>query len=362
MRAWLDVDLDIIRRNYQSIQQLIGRTVGIIAVVKSDAYGLGLEVVGETLDLAGADMLAVVDWAELIQLRRVTTKPILILGYLDVKELTAAISQNEVFTLYDRDQIPLVERLAQRLNKLAHVHLKIDTGLHRLGLTPKEAAEFLTSLRLFPHIRVQALYSHLSTAKDRVANLEQLRQIQDLLVEIQGKVPVLPIHLVSSRALADFPEGYFDAVRVGLALYGTEEMVPRVELALAVKSVVMQLKQLGRGDTVGYDQTFVADRLTTIATLAIGYGDGLPTTGPLQVLIKGQRFPLVGRISMNLAAANIGQAVVKPGDEVVIFGSQKNDAGQVQTISVADIAKTTNLRHHEIVSRFGLSLPKRYLT
>jgi alanine racemase len=284
------------------------------------------------------------------------------MGYLDTKALTDAIEEGYILSLYDREQFAYYQRTAERMGKTVPVHLKLETGLNRLGVLPEEAVGFLIGLHHFPNIDVQAIFSHLACADKRDQNLAQLRVIQDLLVEVQGKAPLLPIHLVSSYALADFKEVYFDAVRVGLALYGTDNVLPGLQPSLTCKSRVMQVKEVGSGEGVSYGRLFVTEHPSKLAVVSIGYGDGLSQVfrGAMSVLIKGQKFPVIGQIGMNHIIAEVTGSDIKRGDEAVIIGRQKSPDGAVSEITVAELAQQGRIRHHEIVTRLGRALPKLY--
>ncbi|MEX1123675.1 MAG: alanine racemase [Patescibacteria group bacterium] len=363
MHAWLEVDLNVVRNNFALIRRTVGSGVDVIAVVKTDAYGHGLEKIVETLNNQGVSMLAVMTLEEARKTRANSDKPILLMGYLDTKELTDAIDEGYVLSLYDRDQFAYYQRTAERMGKTINAHLKVETGLNRLGVMPEDAAEFLTGLHHFPNLKVEAIFSHLACADKRDQNLAQLRVIQDLLVEIQGKAPLLPIHLVSSYALGDFKEGYFDAVRVGLAIYGSDEVIKDLEPALACKSRVMQIKEIGVGEGVSYGRYFITERPTKIAVVSIGYGDGLSQVfrGNMSVLIKGQKFPIIGQICMNHIIADVTGADIKRSDEVVVIGKQKSPDGVEAEITVAELAQQGRIRHHEIVTRLGRALEKKYI-
>lgn len=363
MRAWLEVDLDALAYNYQTVREKIGQGVDLIAVVKSDAYGHGLKRVAAELDMLGVDSFAVISLDEARVVRSVSPRPILIMGYLDAKEIADAIGEGFVLSLYDRELLALYERLSERLGKVARVHLKVETGLNRLGLSIEEATDALTGQHRFPHVRIEAIFSHLAMATDKESNLAQLRSIQDLLVRIQSRSPLLPMHLANSHALADFPEGYFDAVRVGLALYGVDEVLPGLKPTLACKSVVMQVKNLAPGDGVSYDHQFIADKNMTIGVIAIGYGEGYTQalSGKSEVLIRGKRSRVLGKICMNMCVAELTDESIRRGDEVVLIGSQKSPDGESQQIRVTELAKWSGLRHHEIITRLGTALPKLYL-
>lgn len=364
MRAWLEIDLDILGGNYQLVRNKIGAGVDLMAVVKADAYGHGLDRIAKELDSLGVDAFAVISLDEARRVRRQSARPVLIMGYLDQKEIAEAIDEEFILSLYDRELIVLYERTASRVGKLARVQMKVETGLNRLGIEIDEAADVLTGQHRFPHVSVEAVFSHLLIdASNRGSNLEQLRRLQQLLVKTQGRTPLLPIHFVSSGSLENFPEGRFDAVRVGLALYGVDESLTGTKPTLTCKSVVMQIKEIAVGEGVGYGHLFIAKKPTTIAVVAIGYAEGYTQalTGRAEVLVKGKRVKVIGKICMNLMMIDITDLPVRRGDEVVLLGSQKDERGQVATVTASELASWSNLRHHEIITRFGTALPKLYL-
>lgn len=363
MRAWLEIDLGAIRRNAKRIRERIGTTVGLIAVVKSDAYGHGIEKMTDILDAEGADMFAVISLDEAIQVRRSTRKRILILNYLDPAETQEAIEHGFALTLYDRDMIPHLERLAARQDKKVNVHVKVETGLNRLGMSIDETVDFLLSQRHFPHIHVEAVFSHLAQATSYDLNVEQLRKLQDVILRTSDRIDVLPFHLVSSYALANFQEGYLDAVRVGLAFYGTDEVLPGLEPCETFKSYVAQVKPIDAGEGVSYEHLWRAKRDSDIAVISAGYGEGFTQalTGHAEALIGGKRVPVIGKIAMNLCMADVTGLPVKRGDEVVLIGSQSDENGVVETIRVADLARASGIRHHEIVTRLGAAVSRKYV-
>jgi len=363
MRAWLEIDLNLVRQNYEVVAQRVGSGVEVIAVVKANAYGHGLAPIVKTLDKTNVSMYAVISLEEAQTIRGLSQKPVLILGYLNSKEINEAIEAGFILSLYDKELAALFERLASRLNKTVKAHLKVETGLNRLGVTVEEATDLLTARRHFPHLAIEAIYSHLANSTNREANLEQLRRLQDLILAIQGKVELLPIHFANSGALQNFPEGYFDAVRVGLALYGVDETVlPGLQPTLRCKSVIMQIKSVEEGEGISYDHLFVAPKKMTVGVVAIGYNEGYTQalTGKAEVLVAGQRVKVLGKITMNFIVVDLDKAPAKRGDEVVLIGNQQGPDGQSETIRVTELAKWSNLRHHEIITRLGNALPKLY--
>lgn len=360
MRAWIEVDLDRLRHNYKIVRQHISNGVDIMAVVKADAYGHGIVNMVPELDRLGVDSFAVISINEADKIRQHSDKPILIMGYLDSKEIAAAIDAGYILSLYDRELLPLFDRIAERSGKICRVHLKVETGLNRLGIDSESAEEILSGQHHFPHVSIEAIFSHLANSLVREKNEQQLRVLQDLLVKIQGKSQLLPMHFTSSESLLNFKEGHFDSIRVGLVFYGIDEKLPGLQATLSCKSVVMQVKTIQAGEGVSYGHLFVADKETKIAIVAIGYAEGYTQalTGQAEVLIHGERCKILGKISMNLCVADVTGMNLKRGDEVVLLGEQKKDDGSVSRITATELAKWSNLRHHELITRFGTALPK----
>lgn len=363
MRAWLEVDLGRLAENAAVVRRQVGTSVGLIGVLKADAYGHGIAPVASTLDQSGVSMYAVISLEEALAIRQVSQAPVLIMGYLDQKEMVEAISQGFILSLYDIELAPLYERLAQRAGKTARVHVKIETGLHRLGIPVADAIDFLLSRRHFPHIRVEALFSHLYNSADPAACMAQFDELQKVLLAVQGKPDVFPVHFSNSAALPHFQAGYFDAVRVGLAFYGVEPVLPGLEPTLTCKTVIVQVKKITAGDGVSYNHEFVAAKDMTIAVIAIGYAEGLSQAlnGVATALVKGKEVPVIGKICMNLSIIDVTGVDVKRGDEVVLIGRQLGEDGQMAEIRVDELAKRSRLRHHEIITRLGSALPKQYL-
>ncbi len=362
MRAWTEVDLEAVWQNVGIIKDEIGRDVDLIAVVKANAYGLGIDRVVQTIDHGPVDRYAVLSLEEARRVRLHSSKPVLIMGYLDLKEVVDAIEEGFELSVYDKDLIAAYERFAARLNAQVKIHLKVETGLNRLGITFDQAVDYIINQHMFPHLKMEAVFSHLAKAGDADESTKQLRVLQRLVVAVGGKVPVFPMHLASSYSLGAFRAGYLDAVRTGFAMYGCEAIVPNLRPSIACKSVVMQVKSVPAGEGVGYGHLFTTTRSSKIAIAAIGYSEGISQIfrNKLDVIIQGQRLPVVGQISMNLIAVDITDTDVRRSDEVVIIGTQQGRNGETATIEIAELAKAAGIRHHELVTRFGSVLPIRY--
>lgn len=358
MRAWLEIDLGTVARNFQRVREHLGPHPEICAVVKADAYGHGVERMARTLDRAGVDSFAVISLDEARGVRHESAKDVLIMGYLDDNEIAEAIREEYVLSLFDRELADVYNSIARREGKVVRVQVKVETGLNRLGMTPGEALEVLTQPGLFANIKPEAVFTHLISSSKREINAMQLERFQPFLDEMHALGIDLPIHMENSHALADFPEGRFDLVRLGLAMFGVERVLPGLEPSLQAKTVVIQKKPLKQGEGTSYNHLFIAPKDMEIAVIAMGYAEGLSQgmTGKTFALVHGQRVPIVGQICMNLSVIDVTGIPVRRGDEVVIIGRQ----GQ-EEITVAEMAKACGVRHHEILIRMGKCLEKVYI-
>jgi len=358
MRAWLEIDLGVISHNYDVIKAQIGQKVGVIAVVKSDAYGHGIEAIVKLLDKKGVLAYGVISLEEAIRVRKISNTPVLILSYLDDKEIEEAITWGFVMSLYDYQLVPFVQKTAERLGRKAIVHVKVETGLNRLGMQLEEVERLLDDQERYPNLRIESIYSHLSTSSEREENLQQLQRMEKLLARLHAEGDKFPIHMANSYSLPNFKEGYFNAVRLGLALYGVDAVLPGMKPSLTCKSVIIQRKKVKAGEGISYNKLFRAPKDMEVGVIGIGYAEGLTQalTGKANVLVEGHKTPILGQICMNLCIIDLDGLPGQRGTEVVVVGTQ-----QGESIRVTDLAKAAGIRHHEILTRFGLALPRIYM-
>ncbi len=362
MRAWAEIDRAVLVRNVGFIKKEVGSTVDIMAIVGSDAYGHGINEVVKVIDGGAIDSYGVISMKEAYAVREISSKPILVMGYLDTKEIIDAIEEDFIVSLYDKDLFAQYERFAARLGKKLRIQLKVETGFNRLGISVEETVNYLNTVHLFPHLKLEGVYSHLIKSADKNMPKEQLQKLQSILVEVGDKVPDVPIHLASSNSLGKNKESYLDMVRVGQAIYGLDEVLPGIEQAMTCKSVVAQVKQISKGEGVSYGHLYIAPKDMQVAIISIGYADGLSQSffEKIEVLIQGKKVPIVGQICMNNIIADVTGIEVHRSEEVVITGSQKDKSGQVANIRLADLSKACGISTYEIASHFGSCLPKIY--
>ena len=340
-------------------------TPGIIAVVKANAYGHGAVEVARALEVSGADLLACADIEEGAALRAAGVRTeILVFGALSVSDLDGVFDARLTPTISTPGAARAVQAAAARYRQRLKYHLKIDTGMNRLGFRFDNLRRTLPELLASPNLELDAVYTHFATADDVNSPLfEQQRQrFHEGVAAIRemGGVP-RSLHTANSAGLLRDSRVWFDRVRPGSLLYGIVPPPLASQLTLqpvmTLVSKVVAVKGMRPGETTGYGGRFKAERPTQIATVPAGYADGvdLRLAGRGAVLIRGRRAPVVGVVSMDMLAADVTGLDVSPGDEVVIIGQQGSDR-----IDVREIAKTIGTNPLEIVCRIGTRIERRY--
>jgi alanine racemase len=362
-----EINLGAIAFNLQGIRRQVA-PAGIMAVVKADAYGHGALQVSRVALEEGASYLAVAVIDEAIALRKAGIEaPLLVFGGFSHEDARLFVDWELDATVFDRQGLALISQAARKRNRPVRVHVKADTGMGRLGVDFREAVPFIEMVRNTEGVELVGLYTHFATsdALDKsYANLQLLRY-KSLIDELESKGIRIPLkHTANSGAILDMPGSWFDLVRPGIMMYGhypSAETTGSVEIhpAMSFKTAVIQVKQIERGQSVSYGRTLIADRPMTIATLPVGYADGynrlLSNRG--EVLIRGRRFPVAGRVCMDLimAAAGAGDEI-RAGDEVVLFGRQGDEE-----ISVASICELLGTIPYEVTCWVSKRVPRVYM-
>lgn len=380
------VDLGALRRNLAAIRAHLATEPGreppaVIAVVKANAYGHGAVPVARALSDAGATMLACADIEEGIALRRADVRaPILVFGALSVSDLDGLFEYDLTPTISTPSAARSVQAAAARHGRAIGYHLKIDTGMNRLGFRHDNLRRTLPDVLQGPGLRLEGVYTHFATADvPECAGFEVQRQRFDSAWEAVravsqglsstgrafGGTPVLR-HAANSAALLRDSRVWFDAVRPGLLLYG---IVPPplastlpLEPVMSLVSRVVAVKGIRAGEGVGYGLRFQADSPRTVAVVPAGYADGLDARlcGRGSVLVRGQRAPIVGAVSMDMLTIDVTEVVggVSPGDDVVLLGRQGTESWQ--QIDAREIAGVIGTIPWEIVCRLGTRIDRQY--
>lgn len=364
--TWVEVDLGALAANVRELVRLAGGSQ-VMAVVKADGYGHGAVEVARTALEAGARWLAVACLEEGLQLRRHNvTAPVLLLGYLPPEEARAAVDADLSCCVFADETARALAQAAARSGRRARVHVKVDTGMGRLGIRPEEAVAFVRRLKGIPALEVEGIFTHLATADEEDlsfarAQLERFLATVAALEREQVHVPFR--HAANSAALLRLPDARFNLVRPGLAVYGVSPVpgLPAVPLrpVLTWKTRVAQVKVMRAGDTVGYGRTWHSRGGEVVATLPVGYADGyrraLSNRG--EVLVRGRRARVAGRVSMDQVTVVLpAGAEAAAGDEVVLLGSQGEE-----TISAWEMARAADTIPYEVLVGIGRRVPRVYL-
>ena len=345
------IDLDAIAHNISAIKARVGDDIDVMAVVKANAYGHGAVPVARTALATGASRLAVARIAEGVELRQAgITAPILVMGYHLPSEAEAAVAHDLTITVNDDAFAQALALQARDAGKQARVHVKIDTGMTRFGLLPDEVLPFLERLTRHPHLHLEGLWTHFATAdeQDKTFTRQQFARYQEVARLARQRYDIPMLHVANSAAILDLPDTWLDAVRPGIAIYGlypSGEVSTDIDLrpALTLISHVGRVRRMPAGASVSYGRTFIASEPFTAALLPIGYGDGIHRllSNRGQVLIRGQRAPIRGRVCMDNIIVDVTHiAGVQEGDEAVLIGAQGED--RIPAEEVAAWADTIN--------------------
>lgn len=376
LNTWLEISEEAYGHNLRFFRQLVGPDVELSAVVKSNAYGHGMEPVAELARRHGADSFCVHALDEALRLRRAGySEDVLIMGHVPLARLAEAIHADFRLVLYNPESARRLMELTAELDRPVRVHLKLETGTHRQGLDDGDLKSLVESLTSEPRVQIEGAYTHFANIEDTTRHeyaegqLRRYRRALDLLKELGVEPP--KCHAACSAATLLFPETHFHMVRLGVSQYGLwssketqlsymmehgGHVEGTLEPVLTWKTRISQVKDVPAGAFIGYGCTYQTTRPTRIAILPIGYADGYDRhlSNQAHVLIRGRRAPVRGRICMNLTmvdVTDIPEAQLE--DEVVLLGRQGN-----QHLAAADLANLVGTIPYEIVARLNSDMPR----
>ncbi len=368
--VWAEIDLDCIAHNLQEFRRILPAQTQMMAVVKADAYGHGAYQVAQMALQSGASWLGVALVEEGICLRRKgISAPILLLGISAPGTEQAVVEHDLRPMVCTLESARRFSERGQAMRTTVRFHLKLDTGMGRVGVRPDDLPALLDAIRALPNIEMEGVFTHFAKADetDKTYSHLQIRRFQECLTSIQdaGFSPRLR-YLANSAGAMELPDAHADMARIGISLYGmypsseVDHAILRLKPALRWKTRIAHLKTLPTGEAVSYGGLFVTQRPTVVATLPVGYADGFRRRLWKQdwhVLVRGQRAPIIGRICMDMCMIDVtdipGAAV---GDDVVLLGAQGNDA-----ILADDMAAALETINYEITCLVGKRVPRIYL-
>lgn len=368
--TWAEVSLNAIKYNTKQFKDFIGDTVHLMAVVKADGYGHGAIQVANAAIQAGADYLAVALIDEAIELREAgITHPILVLGYTPNRSIQDALKYDIELTIFTLESLDEVISQSIQLHKTGCIHLKVDTGMSRIGVQSKEEALTIAKrAKESPYVILKGLFTHFANAdsEDPSYTYLQYERFTSVISYLEQHSITIPLkHCCNSAATMNFPNMHLDMVRVGISLYGLypDDSLKghsiALQQAMSLKTKIAWIKNVTSAQPISYGCTYAPTHDSVIATLPIGYADGLSRllSNKGQFLLHDQKVPIVGRVCMDqlmVDVTNVPQS--KPGDVVTIFG---NSDSSFQSID--EIAKLMGTINYEVVCLIGKRVPRMYM-
>lgn len=365
--VWAEINLKAIYHNIRLLKKLTSSSTLFMAVVKANGYGHGAVPVARAALEAGADRLGVALVEEAVRLRQAGIKsPIHILSEPPSNAARLTVENELIPTVCSREVAEAISTFAQRDSKRVKIHVKVDTGMNRIGIRPEQATSFIRYLNSLPAVEVEGIFTHFATAdcpEDSYTE-EQLSEFRRVLKELDREgLALLLRHAANSAATIFSPPTHLDMVRVGIAMYGlypSPASRGQVSLrpALQLKAKVSFVKKVQSGQGVSYGLTYRTKEPTQIATLPLGYGDGYSRllSNKSEVLIGGRRRPVVGNVCMDQLMVDTGADKVTVGEEAVLIGQQ-----ETQEISVEELAEIMGTINYEIVCNLSLRVPRVYI-
>jgi len=367
--TWIEISLDAVEKNVKAFKKHINKASKLMAVVKADGYGHGAVQVAKTAIEAGAEYLGVAFLDEALELRRAGIKtPILILGYTSPQAVEEAVKHDITITVFTKEVITEIEKAARALNITAKIHVKIDSGMNRIGISdPEEALELCQAIHS-PYLLLEGIFTHFADADnptDSTYTYRQFEAFQDIIDYLERRQIVIPIkHCCNSAATIAFPDMHLDLVRVGISLYGlypSEHLTDQISLkqAMSFKTKPVMIKTVEACEPISYGCTYRPSDKALIATIPVGYADGLSRQLSNQgnVTIRGKRAPIVGRVCMDQTMIDVTTIqYVDKQDVITIFGDPVDGF-----ISLAEVAQQMHTIHYEAACLIGKRVPRVYI-
>lgn len=367
-RVKAEINLDAIVENIKRTKQVLKPDTKIMSIIKADGYGHGAVPIAKVLNNI-VDSYGVAILEEAVELRKAgITKPILILGFTPEQLYFDLVKYEIIATVFCYDDAKKIAKEAISQNKIAKIHLKLDTGMSRIGfLNKEESIQQIKEIAKLKGIEINGIFTHFAKADetDKSFSYQQFEQYKQFICRLEEENIFIPIkHISNSAAIIDLPEVNLDMVRIGISLYGLypSDQVKKenlyLEPAMSIKAYLSYVKQLPEGCSVSYGGTFITKRPTKIATIPVGYADGYPRTlsNKGRVLIHGKSAPILGRICMDQFMVDVTDIKgVKAGDIAVLLGKDKEES-----ITVEELAELSGVFHYEIVCDIGKRVPRVY--
>ncbi|MCD6407813.1 alanine racemase [bacterium] len=358
-RAWVEIDISDIRKNIQKIKKYTGKK--FMACIKCNCYGMGMNEIGKPIEKE-VDFFGVACLEEGISLRECgIKKPILILGTILPGDVEEAIMNDIAINLCNYEVLKKISEVVKKRERTAKVHIKVDTGMGRLGIKPEQTKKFIEEILKIKGIKIEGIFSHFATAEWRNKEYAkiQMERFKNVLKEISSVINIPLKHIANSAAILNLPESYkeFDMIRIGLLLLGVypeKYLAKKLPLKTVLKgfSRIIYIKEVPSGFSLSYGLSFTTKRKTKVATLGIGYGDGLRRflSNKFYLKWKNEKVKIIGNICMDQTLVDVTGKSVKIGDKIQIFG---------ENFEIEDMAKIGGTVPQEILCGFGSARVKK---
>jgi len=362
--TWAHIDLKALTHNYKLVKKIVGKDVKTMVTVKADAYGHGILAVSKTLCRLGVDFLGVASIDEGITLRRSGIKqPILVLGVILPGQTKPVLHYDLIQTVCDMKIARELDKRALLSNKKAKVHIKVDTGMGRIGVSYYEALKLIKNISKLKNIEISGVFTHFPMADmDPIFSKNQIKLFSTLLDKIrESKINIKYSHISNSMGLLGYRGSHFNLVRPGLMVYGIppkKSLDIRLKAVMSLKSRIVCLRDVPKGSGISYGHTFVASRRSRIAVLPIGYGDGYPRilSNRAHVLVRGRFANIVGNICMDQMMVDVTSIPnVRLKDEVILIGKKDK-----KSITADHLGRLSDSISYEIVCGIGSRVPRIY--
>lgn len=366
--AWVEVNLEYLAQNVKAIKKLVKPDVKLLAVVKADAYGHGAVMVAPTMLASGVDMLGVASIDEGLNLRDANINcEILVLGAVPVWAFEAAVENNISISIFSKEHIQACKQAYERTGEKVKAHIKIDTGMNRIGVTIKEAANFIKEVQKSKFIDLKGIFSHLACAEDEEETNLQLDKFNQIISQID--TTGIDLHILNTAGIMSYPDSQFNMVRAGIGLYGLMPELPQrckenhstirpfdhsiFKPVMALKGRITRIHTMSKNEGISYGHTFKTDKDIKVATVPIGYADGVPRrlSNKIFGMLNGTKIKQIGNITMDQMMFDITGINAQEGDVISLLDEQ---------LSIDEWAQILGTINYELTCRLKVRLPRVY--
>ena len=357
--AWVEVNLEHLAQNIIAIKKIIPQNKKMMAIVKADAYGHGAQMLAQTMLASGVDAFGVSSVDEGLDLREAKIKaPILVVGAVPVWAVETATKNNIAISIFNNEHLKACKEVFERCGIKPKVHIKIDTGMNRIGVRPEVAVDFIKKAQSLKYIELEGIFTHLAAAEELEPTREQFNLWQEIVSQIDTSGLLLHVQNTAGTFAYDIPS---NMVRVGISLYGLypdlpkETNAPKLKQIMSLKARITNIHDLHAGESVSYGHTFTAYESTKIATIPIGYADGVSRllSNKIEAKVNGERIRQIGNITMDQMMFDLGEVEATVGDVITLL-----DENNLPLDSWAKILGTIN---YELTCRLKVRLPRVYV-